>query len=61
VKNFDERVDEEKLKELFSQFGNIKSVIVKQSAGLPGLAYGFVEYEVERLSVRSDSFHLSNK
>lgn len=44
IKNLDEKVDDEKLKALFSQFGQIKSVAVMRD-GEKSKGFGFVNFE----------------
>lgn len=46
IKNLDEKVDEEKLKSLFSQFGALKSVaIMREEADNKSKGFGFVNFE----------------
>ncbi len=44
VKNLDEAIDEEKLKEMFSPYGEIKSVAVMRNEEGKSKGFGFVNF-----------------
>jgi len=45
IKNLDEKIDEEKLKEIFSKFGPIKSAIIMRDEQSKSKGFGFVNFE----------------
>lgn len=44
VKNFDDSVDEAKLNELFSKYGEVTSVKIARDAGGKSIGFGFVNF-----------------
>jgi polyadenylate-binding protein len=45
IKNLDEKIDEEKLKEIFGKFGTIKSAIIMRDDQSKSKGFGFVNFE----------------